>query len=243
MGFPTTTTTTETKGELIGALSSTVSGAMAEFSGPVPEEGLKGSIVLAKPLLGCSDLSSTPNIAGRMVLIQRGECTFAQKALMAQAAKASAMILYDNVPNEKPWSVIGDANVTIPVMMISNSDGLSINTVISKSSSKMIDNCLLRNVTTKSEDETEYTDIKFSTVHNWDEQATGTWTLKVRDLYSNSTSSSKGVWINWRLSTFVITDQPPENHGDCLFLSFFHIHILSLLFPQDQRREEKEKSD
>ncbi|GAA1392064.1 S8 family serine peptidase [Luteococcus peritonei] len=63
---------------------------------------------------------------GAAALVQRGSCTFYQKALNAQQAGAKAVVLYNNSPVSVNPTVEGDPAITIPVVMISQADGVQI---------------------------------------------------------------------------------------------------------------------
>lgn len=62
-------------------------------------------------------------------MIERGTCTFAAKALNVQAAGAVGAIIFNNVPGSISASVPG---VKIPVVTISNADGLALVAAIKK---------------------------------------------------------------------------------------------------------------
>jgi carboxypeptidase Q len=47
--------------------------------------------------LGCSTADYPNDVAGRIALVKRGECTFADKSVLAAAANAAAVIVYNNV--------------------------------------------------------------------------------------------------------------------------------------------------
>ncbi|OJJ07484.1 hypothetical protein ASPVEDRAFT_56851 [Aspergillus versicolor CBS 583.65] len=47
--------------------------------------------------LGCSADAFPADVAGKVVLVQRGDCTFAEKSVYAAKAKAAATITYNNV--------------------------------------------------------------------------------------------------------------------------------------------------
>ena len=73
---------------------------------------------------GCeaADFANFP--AGAVALIQRGTCNASLKAQNAQAAGASAVIIWNNVPGDPPdFSFGGGAAVTIPTYTISQADG------------------------------------------------------------------------------------------------------------------------
>lgn len=65
-------------------------------------------------------------IDGNWVLVQRGVCSFYEKAYEAQAAGALGVIIYNNAPGVISPTVAGDPPVTIPVGMVSDSDGAAL---------------------------------------------------------------------------------------------------------------------
>ena len=77
--------------------------------------------------LGCSSLPSG-SMAGKFALISRGNCQFSEKAYYAQLAGAIAVIIYNNVSGGPVGMAAGNnaASVNIPVIMISQSDGLAM---------------------------------------------------------------------------------------------------------------------
>lgn len=84
---------------------------------------------------GCAP-TPIPDMTGKAVLIRRGTCGFYEKARRAQLAGASAVVLYNNVPgriNPTVAVVAGVADeqpVTIPVVAISDTEGVAINNAI-----------------------------------------------------------------------------------------------------------------
>lgn len=74
--------------------------------------------------LGCNALVNGVNVSGKIAVVYRGSCQFGIKALNAQNAGAIGVILINNVAGLIDMA-IGDngASVTIPVAMISNTDG------------------------------------------------------------------------------------------------------------------------
>lgn len=63
------------------------------------------------------------NIAGKIALINRNVCTFVVKVLNAQAAGAIAVIMVNNVAGDPIVMGGTDNTITIPAVMISQSDG------------------------------------------------------------------------------------------------------------------------
>ena len=76
---------------------------------------------------GCeaADFANFP--AGAVALIQRGTCNASLKSQNAQAAGASAVIIWNNVPGDPPdFSFGGGAAVTIPTYTTSQTDGRAL---------------------------------------------------------------------------------------------------------------------
>ncbi len=74
----------------------------------------------AAPTLACNAL--TNNVAGKIVLADRGTCNFSAKALNAQNAGAIGLIIANNVPGA-PFAMNGTGTLNLPVMMASQADG------------------------------------------------------------------------------------------------------------------------
>ena len=70
------------------------------------------------------------SLLGKVALIRRGTCSFYQKAYNAQAAGAVAVILYNNVPGRVSPTVAGSPPITIPVVAISDTEGILLNTLL-----------------------------------------------------------------------------------------------------------------
>ncbi|MFI5372875.1 MAG: PA domain-containing protein, partial [Candidatus Eisenbacteria bacterium] len=74
---------------------------------------------------GCTAFTNAAQVAGNIAFVDRGTCTFAVKAEMAQAAGAVGVIIANNVAGG--FSPGGsDPTVTIPVVGISQADGNTI---------------------------------------------------------------------------------------------------------------------
>jgi hypothetical protein len=76
----------------------------------------------------CSPLTNAASINGNIALVDRGSCTFVQKARNAQAAGASGIVIVDHLPDScGAPGMGGDApDVTIPVISVSRQDGEGI---------------------------------------------------------------------------------------------------------------------
>ncbi|HSV85288.1 MAG TPA: S8 family serine peptidase [Levilinea sp.] len=67
------------------------------------------------------------SLTGQAALIRRGGCTFHTKSLNAQNAGAAAVVLYNNVAGRISPTVAGTPAITIPVVAISDTEGVLIN--------------------------------------------------------------------------------------------------------------------
>lgn len=108
----------------------------ASFGAPLASPGLTGNIVQgidpadsAGPLTtdGCSALTNASSVGGHIALLDRGSCTFVTKAKNAQNAGAIGVIIVDNRLEIPPPGMSGtDPSITIPAVMISQTDGATI---------------------------------------------------------------------------------------------------------------------
>jgi len=106
----------------------------ARFGGDVPT----GShpIVIADPILGCGPPKNAEAMKGAIVIVQRGECTYATKARSLQKAGALTVLVVNN-PNEGLTHPPGPdgTDVTVAVAMITHDFGqLLINTAVGEQS-------------------------------------------------------------------------------------------------------------
>ncbi len=77
---------------------------------------------------GCEAL--TNNVAGMIVLLDRGTCNFTVKVKNAQNAGAIGALIANNVPNGLPPMGGADATVTIPSLGISQADGAAVRSAL-----------------------------------------------------------------------------------------------------------------
>ncbi len=74
---------------------------------------------------GCGPIQN--DVTGKIALIDRGQCTFYEKAVNAQTAGALGVILVNNQGGQPPYMPGGgDTEVTIPIMSISQGQGGTI---------------------------------------------------------------------------------------------------------------------
>lgn len=103
----------------------------ASFGNSLPPQGITGELVVMNdgtaPITdACEDVppENASNLAGRIVLIDRGTCLFTEKVLRAEAAGAIAVIVANNVSDEV--LVMGGRAPfpTIPSVFVGQSSGL-----------------------------------------------------------------------------------------------------------------------
>jgi hypothetical protein len=105
----------------------------ADFGTEVGAVSLSGQVVQALDAAdaggptttdGCSPISNASEVDGKIALVDRGVCTFVQKATNAQAAGAIAMIVADNVFAFEPPGMGGTApEIEIPCVSVTQADG------------------------------------------------------------------------------------------------------------------------
>jgi minor extracellular serine protease Vpr len=103
--------------------------AEGAITAPLRDVGpLTGDLEVAEPLQACGPLDN--DFEGRIAFIQRGVCAFTDKVLNAQAAGASAVVVFNNVAGDPIVMGGSSAGITIPGMMISLADGSELHTRI-----------------------------------------------------------------------------------------------------------------
>lgn len=110
--------------------------ALANFGAPpVTTRRISSDIVIAEPIHGCTPPSSLleKQMQGRIVLVERGSCSFTAKSLIAQAAGAIGVLVanaantVDNLGDVFTMADDGHgAGVHIPVEMINAVDAALI---------------------------------------------------------------------------------------------------------------------
>ncbi len=111
--------------------------ATAEFGPRISNPGITGEIVpaidgSAAPSRACNTIVNGAEIAGKIALIDRGDCTFVVKVRNVQNAGARAVIVANNQAGS-PVPMGGDDNtISIPSAMISLGDGQRIRTALAE---------------------------------------------------------------------------------------------------------------
>jgi len=103
-------------------------GTASGFGPPLSSPGITNDVVLVNDGLGvtsdgCTALVNAAQVAGKIALADRGTCTFVQKALVAQAAGALALIIANNAAGDPP-PALGGVDPTVTISSVSISIGL-----------------------------------------------------------------------------------------------------------------------
>lgn len=110
--------------------SKTFEARALQFSLPTPPDGVRGPLVAApaedSPGCSASDYDNLP-VRDAVVLVDRGTCPFAQKANVAAQRGAVAVIVADNVLEDKMGGTLGEnTDVKIPVVSVTKPDGAEL---------------------------------------------------------------------------------------------------------------------
>jgi hypothetical protein len=100
----------------------------ALFGPPIELVGVTGGLAVVNDgsgarTLGCNALVNGAEIAGKIAVVDRGECLFTQKVKNAQNAGAVAVLVVNNRPDEFVMMGGSDPTITIPSAHISQANG------------------------------------------------------------------------------------------------------------------------
>ncbi|XP_029110542.1 ER degradation-enhancing alpha-mannosidase-like protein 3 isoform X2 [Scleropages formosus] len=94
--------------------------------------GVRGFVVVAEPYSGCTELANAALLQGRIALLQRGQCMFAEKARHIQKAGALGGIVIDDNEGSSSdtaplFQMAGDGrntdDVTLPLLFLFHKEG------------------------------------------------------------------------------------------------------------------------
>lgn len=112
---------------------------VAQFGPALTDQIWCGNTVMIDPATACDDnILNAADIAGKIVLIDRGSCEFGAKAFRGQTAGAIACIIFNNVAGAGVQGMGAGAkgvDVTIPTVMLSYEDGLKIKAALANGDS------------------------------------------------------------------------------------------------------------
>lgn len=90
-----------------------------------PAGKLTGSLISVANL-GCEAADYPSTVAGAIALVSRGTCNFAVKVVLAKAAGALGVVVYNNVADGVVQGTLGEAGDYVPAVGITQADGLAL---------------------------------------------------------------------------------------------------------------------
>uniref|UniRef100_A0A6B2EDQ8 alpha-1,2-Mannosidase n=1 Tax=Phlebotomus kandelakii TaxID=1109342 RepID=A0A6B2EDQ8_9DIPT len=103
------------------------------------DQSVQQKAVLAEPIRLCAALQNS--IENRIAIVERGDCTFIEKARAAQKGGALAVIIIDNTANtssdnQPMFAMSGDGkdDVTVPVVFLFSADGAILKKALQENS-------------------------------------------------------------------------------------------------------------
>ena len=104
---------------------------LADFGPPPGNPTITAPVILVNDGTGttsdaCETIVNGAQIAGKIALIDRGTCTFVEKAKRAQDAGAIAVIIGNNTTGAPPGMAGSDPTVIIPTVSITQTDATAI---------------------------------------------------------------------------------------------------------------------
>ena len=118
------------------ALSGDFAVGTADFGAALTIAGVSGDLIAAADAENaegpaatdaCSTLDNAADVAGKVTLVDRGTCTFVDKARNVQAAGAIGMVVANNVADTSTLGMAGDdTTITIPIASVTQADGATI---------------------------------------------------------------------------------------------------------------------
>ncbi len=104
----------------------------ASFGPPVANPGALGTLANVVQNFGCSpfDATDTAAIAGKVALIDRGNCSFVIKVKNAQNAGAFAVVIANNAAGAAPGLGGSDATITIPTVSVAQDSGVKLKSAV-----------------------------------------------------------------------------------------------------------------
>jgi uncharacterized repeat protein (TIGR01451 family) len=111
----------------------------AAFGAPITIAGVHGTVVAALDEANttgpstrdaCTAITNPGEVAGRIALVDRGDCAFVIKAANVQAAGASGLIIANNADGNPPIMGGNDPSITIPVVSVTRELGTALRDVL-----------------------------------------------------------------------------------------------------------------
>lgn len=105
----------------------TVDGIPMSYSQPTPAEGVTAELAAPTTAIGCTagDYAGA-DVAGKIALVSRGECSFGEKAIAAKAAGADAVIIYNNTTGALNGTLGGVEPDSAPATGVTQEEGQAL---------------------------------------------------------------------------------------------------------------------
>lgn len=109
------------------SIAGTYPAAEGPISKPLVDVGtLTGDVVAANPPKGCTSATNGAELAGKIALLERGECSFAYKLATVREAGAIGAIVIDDMESPEPPVMGGMSSVDLPAVGIRKAHGEAI---------------------------------------------------------------------------------------------------------------------
>jgi len=113
------------------SIAGTYVSSAASFGAPLPDLPITADLVLVEDLetpghYGCGQIVNADQIAGRIAVVDRGNCTFPVKVQALQDSGAIAVIVVNNIPGPSTTMSGSSMSITIPSIMVPQATGDSI---------------------------------------------------------------------------------------------------------------------
>lgn len=105
----------------------TVDGIPMSYSQPTPADGVTAELAAPTTAIGCTagDYAGA-DVAGKIALVSRGDCSFGQKAVAAKAAGADAVIIYNNTTGALNGTLGGVEPDSAPATGVTQEEGQAL---------------------------------------------------------------------------------------------------------------------
>ena len=105
--------------------------AAGSFFTAAPNAEVAGALIVADPPALCVPAANPSSLAGRIVLVERGACTFMEKADHALRAGAAAIVIVNGLEANNVFMMGGDGTervLPLPALMVSRPTGALLRT-------------------------------------------------------------------------------------------------------------------
>jgi hypothetical protein len=201
---------------------------------PLGQHTAQLTIAAAENLEGCKPMS--PNGMNQAILVRRGGCAFSDKAAHAHDAHYATIVIVDNDPSrELAPPGLGEAPVTIPVVMVSQSTGDNLIALVGSgnggpgTSTSTISILFAKQSTKNTVPDVNSIYVKFSVVGGLVNQM---WTIYNMLAFVNTLRLSGTSADTEHHTRGQVCDESPDNHSSLLAGVNTKGLSLTLVLPQ-----------